>query len=310
MKKRIILPTIFILVIFGVGITENFINDYSSEHNMGKYKEIAQLVVGVTRSTFSPVYLINDLPEGLDPEKRVVLKNGAHKKSINGNLTILSWNILRNYNKQDIKESLAKIFDEESPDIIFIQEAPVYQNSSFWGDELFSKFNVFYAPLHQIQKQDEFYNFVHSGQLILSKYPFTKTEVYPLPSVSRQFLGKNHFIKRLATYAQIKGKKSIGLYNVHLENSAWQTGRKKQIDYLLEIINENNDDIVIIGGDFNTFLGKWEQGLNILRELGFRGLFGTGIRLDHFFVKNALAIGKQLKGEGSDHQPIMAIVKG
>ena len=282
---------------------------------MGKYTEIAQTAYGFLRSAFFPVYLLDDVPQSFDPNKNIVKSNRLKNLPDKNQLTIVSWNILRNYDSQNINKSLAEIIEKCNPDILLIQEAPVnmLRNfNSFWEHKMFNNFNYYYAPLHQVKKQTKFYNFSHSGQLTFSKYFFTKTAAYQLPSVTKPILGQNHVIKRIALYTQINYKeKTTGIYNVHLENAAWQNGRKKQLEYLLQIIEQNNDDAVIIGGDFNTFLGSnIEQGLQLLEENGFNNLFKNDFRLlprlDYFFASGCKAKGLQLKGNGSDHLPVMA----
>src|SRR3989338_3514180 len=276
-------------------------------------KKLIKGVIKLIQSIINPVYLLDDVPNKYNPNKKTILKNNIKKKINNEELNIVSWNILRNYNNKKIKESILKIIKNENPDIIIIQEAPAYNNSNFWDNKMFKNFNIYYAPLHQVKKQTKFYNFAHSGQLTLSRYKFTKTKTYQLPSVAKQTLGKDHIIKRIVIYTQLKSRsKTIGIYNVHLENIAWQDGRRKQIKYLLEIINKNKDDIILIGGDFNTFLGFLERGISTLEKEGFEKLmkgFRYFPRLDHFFVKGCKAKKLSLKGSGSDHQPIGIEIK-
>lgn len=308
MKNKIVVTIILVFFLFG---TANYLNNPESRDKMGRSQEIAQTVIGFFQATFGPVYRIGDIPEKDDPAKKMVLRNGINEETIGGKLTVVSWNILRNYNREKIKESITKIIEDQNPQLILVQEAPVYDESSFWDDDLFAGFNVYYAPLHQVRNQTVFYNFAHSGQLTLSHYPFTKTATYQLPSVSKPFLGDNHIIKRLALYTQVQTEegKTLGIYNVHLENAAWQSGRRKQLEYLLGIIGQNNDDVVLIGGDFNTFLSGLEQGISALEEAGFDRLlsgFKLTPRLDHFFVRGSTGTGSQLYGSGSDHQPVMA----
>ncbi len=308
MKNKIIVLIILVSLLFG---TVNYLNDDECQNKMGKYQELVQTVTGFFQSTFIPVYRVNDIPEKDNPANKDYLRNRIHQETTNGKLTVLSWNILRNYNGEEIKESFTRIMEEQNPSLILIQEAPVYDESAFYDNDYFTGFNVYYAPLHQVRNQTVFYNFAHSGQLTLSRYPFAKTETYQLPSVSRQFLGDNHVIKRLALYTQVQTEdgRTVGIYNVHLENAAWQSGRRKQLEYLLEIIGQNNDDVVLVGGDFNTFLGGLEQGISVLERSGFKKLlsdFRFTPRLDHLLVRGSKGTGLQLHGSGSDHQPVMA----
>ena len=308
MKKVIVILIILFLLIS----TISFLSNNNNNDSMNIYKGAGKTIKNVIKYTLFPVFATNDIPKDLDPTKRSINRNGANE-ILSNELTIASWNILRNYNQDQIKNSLSKIMKEQTPGIILIQESPVYNDSAFFDDDLFSNFNVFYAPLHQVETQTDFYNFSQTGQLTLSLYPFTKTEVYPLPSVSGDFHGEGHYVKRVALYTQVEDKegKKIGIYNVHLENNCWQNGRRKQLEYLLDIIDKNDDDVVVIGGDFNTFLQKLERGITLLEKEGFEKLI-SGFRvlpLDHFMVRGSEAVGVRLKGEGSDHQPILARLK-
>lgn len=277
---------------------------------MGRAKEILQMLKNIMRYSLFPVYELDDIASGDNPAKKVQYDHTIAKEELKETLRILSWNILRNYNPEKIHDSLKAIFAQQNPTVIFIQEAPVHETSSFWEGPLLERFNFYYAPLHQVKKKSAYYDFLSTGQLILSSHPMKKTKTYQLPSVSGQLMGDEHVIKRIALYAQLEKKdgRTVGLYNVHFENNCWHTGRKKQVEFLCDLVEENADDIVVIGGDFNTFLYRAESGLTLLEHLGFERLmsgFRFLPRLDHFFVKGANAQGFQLYGSGSDHQPIM-----
>ncbi len=290
--------------------------------------EFAKSALNLFRSVVKPVYITDDLTH-FDPRKKtIILKKNSKKQSSNEQsankqsareLGIFSWNIWRGYNKEQILTSLKTIFQEKNPSVLFFQEIPVYEKSSlvnhFLEDFLFKKYSLFYAPNHLVKKNSHFYPFSHSGPAIASEYPFLETKVYPLPTVANQHLGKNHVVKRIVLYACISlAKKKIGLYNVHLECIAGERGRRKQIDYILDLIKSKKDDVVIIGGDFNFLFGNFfEGGISLLEKNGFSNLFSDWElrkypRLDYFFVKGASAKGMQLKGKGSDHQPVGCVV--
>jgi len=276
--------------------------------------EFAKSALNLFKSVLRPVYIIDDL-EQFDPRKKTIILKKNSKQQFAKELGVLSWNIWRGYNKEHILASLRSILQEKNPTVLFFQEIPVYEKGHFLDDSLFQKYSLCYAPNHLVKKNSRFYPFVHSGPAIVSEYPFLETKVYPLPSVAKQHLGKNHIVKRVALYARIKlAKKNIGLYNVHLECIAGERGRKKQIDYLLNLIKQKKDDIIIIGGDFNFLFGNFfEKGISLLEKEGFQNLFSRWElrrypRLDYFFVKGASAKGMQLKGKGSDHQPVGCVV--
>jgi len=283
---------------------------------MKKYIEMGQTVFELSRSLISPVYYEQDLAESEKPSKKTVLRNNADRVVQPEELIIVSWNILRNYSAMKIRKSLSSILQEYHPHFLLIQEAPVYPNHVFWDEPLFDDFNVYYAPLHQVRKNSSFYPFEHSGQLTLSRFPLSNTAVYELPTVTRPVLSKDHLIQRLALYTQVtlKDNQTLGIYNLHLENATGYNGRKRQLEHLLKIIDHAQDDIVVLGGDFNTIFGSYlEQGINQLEQQGFENVFSSERRftprLDYFFIKGAVATGLQLKGKGSDHQPIMAKIR-
>lgn len=266
---------------------------------------------------FHPTYKLDDVPEPDRPTNNSYLVNNLKYQKIRSPLKVVSWNIMRFYNQDKIKNSLEFFIREYDPDIFFIQEASVCEDFKFSDLSIFKKFNKLYAPLHQMKKQYSYYNFKSTGNLILSKYNFSKTKVYELPTVSIGFLRfvKGHIGKRIAVYGQIeKGNKKIGLYNVHLENACLGNGRRKQIEYLYSVIEENSDDIIIIGGDFNTFCPNFfETGLGFLESKGFIGPLFKKYRikpcLDHFLVWGSSCDKKKLFSKGSDHQPVMINIK-
>lgn len=274
---------------------------------------------GITR----PVYRVHELPEGLQARRNLSVMPGTLLVSPPHHLSLLSWNILRYYHRDEIAVTISQIFAQRECDVAFIQEAPVYRQSRFADIPLFAGWHSVYAPLHHVLRQGGRYTFQHSGNLIVSRLPFIRTDVYELPTVSESFFcnmaSDVHFIKRIAVYGQILSphQQKVGLYNVHLENLTGPRGRGQQLQYLLDIIQNNDDDIVIIGGDFNTVTTRFfERGLRFLTANGFMNVFSQPQfrwrllpRLDYWFVRGVPATGYQLSGRGSDHQPIFLEVQ-
>ncbi len=276
-------------------------------------REIAKTIGGLLSAVCFPVreeYCFDER----DVQRRVTINDKNRSATLDHKITIVSWNILRGYNQRKIKTSLSQIIKEYRPEMLILQEVPVRESTTFGEDDSFTGFNTAYAPLHHIGKKTAFYDFDHSGQLTLSRFRYQNVEVYALPLVARQSLGKDHLITRIALYTQIEdtdGMK-IGIYNVHLENRTGSSGRQYQIRSLLETIEEKNDDIVVVGGDFNTFLGSsLEKGIQDLENRGFKKSFvreGILPQLDYFFYRGERirrGSGRQLHGEGSDHQPLL-----
>lgn len=232
-------------------------------------------------------------------------------------LTLLSWNIFRNNRPEAIRQSLQVYLDEYAPDMLLLQESPVYDTHAFEEQELFEGYHALYAPVHEIEVGSERFDFLSTGQLILSRHPFYRTAVHELPALPRWFgevLPAGGSVTRNVPYAQFRlcSGGTLGLYNIHLENRSLPSGRLRQVRHLLEVITQQGDDVVIVGGDFNTFLtSAFESALALFREEGFTNVFSFSRwrllpQLDYFMIRGAATEqGVRLRGRGSDHQPIL-----
>jgi endonuclease/exonuclease/phosphatase family metal-dependent hydrolase len=292
--RRLILVSLLIAVL----ILSSCLTMKSEEPSpLQRYHENLREVFAFFGNWLNPVYITND---GFDNWNELVIESNSYHSELDQNLNILSWNVYRGYDLDNFKKSLNQLIEDNDFGIITLQEAPLNEKP-FWED---SEFNAFYAPFHQVKKQTNLYNYNSSGQLTLSKYPFLKTEVFELPTVTNFVVGPDHITKRIVTYVQVeKDSKKVGVYNVHLENCATSVSREKQIKIILEKIEENNDDIVILGGDFNFIFGH-EKGMKLIEKNGFKKMFDSRFKLDHFFIKGVKAEGFKLKASGSDHNPI------
>jgi endonuclease/exonuclease/phosphatase family metal-dependent hydrolase len=280
-----------------------------SSFTLESTKQGAMVCKSVLVGTFRPLELEEELP----PEKRpaqLAVTIQHSEQSARRHLNVLSWNIWRSYNNEQILKELGELIKEYDLDIIFLQEAPVYEQSAFWQHELFQEYNVFYAPVHQPKKRSSYYNFEHTGNLTLIRSTILRSAVYELPTPTKDALGEQHYLKRICAYVQTSdGNKTIGLHNLHMENMSGEKGRLTQIKHLLKVMPA--DDVIILGGDLNTIFGN-EACLKELEHAGFkRAIKDLRVlpRLDHFFVKGATFTGKPLKNKGSDHCPILTIVK-
>src|SRR3989338_8004054 len=100
---------------------------------MERSKEIVRTVGGFLRSSIRPVYLEDDIPPGFDPLQKIVQRSAKKPKKLELPLTIVSWNILRDYNKQKIREEVQRIIKDYNPSMFLFQEAP----ASFWEDSAY-----------------------------------------------------------------------------------------------------------------------------------------------------------------------------
>lgn len=228
-------------------------------------------------------------------------------------LRILCWNVYRNYRAPRVAATLRGLIRAHAPQVLLLQEAPVYADHTFADLDVFGGYTGFYAPLHEIRAPAGRLNFVSTGQLLLTRLPVQGTAVHVLPSV-RWGGAEDHrgTVTRRVVYARyfLGAGETVGIYNVHLENRTRPAGRDLQAEALLDIIEGHRDRVVVVAGDLNTRFPR-EGALRRLRAAGFRSLVrGLRPRRDHVLVRGAsAATAKVLRGRGSDHAPILATVE-
>ncbi|HET6566545.1 MAG TPA: endonuclease/exonuclease/phosphatase family protein [Rhodothermales bacterium] len=235
-------------------------------------------------------------------------------------LRVVSWNVYRNNFPETIEASLKHFVQDCRPDVLLIQEAPVYEVSHFADMAVFDGYFKIYEPMYVVNRPAQSSDLRSVGQLTFSRIPFTTTTAYLLPPIRLRFSRSSPdspVVRRVALYTRLtlESGKRVGIYNVHLENRALPEGRYKQVRHLLNIVENQKDDVVIVGGDLNTFMTKtFELCLRLFTKAGFRDVFHDDRlrllpRLDYFMVQGVRsAEPRRLKGSGSDHQPIMADV--
>ncbi len=249
----------------------------------------------------------------------VVHRMGAHTELFTGELTLLSWNVHRGYDPQRLQASLLRLLAEHDPDVVLLQEVPVYPERPFWEEPALAAplagFHLFFAPMHEVLRRTSYYPFRFSGQLTLSRFPFAAAEAHGLPQVSRPKLGRHHRVRRVVAVTRLQAAAgAVGIYNLHLENTTGPGGRRLQMRCVLDLVEEHGDRVAVLGGDFNPLFDPCEPLHGEIARGGFRRLFerrcGLWPRLDFFFARGASAArGRALSAAGSDHQPILARIE-
>jgi len=232
-------------------------------------------------------------------------------------IRLLSWNVFRNRRPATIERSLQGLVQKYHPHVVFLQEAPQGEKGSPWEIDALNGFHRLYAPVFEILVQSHRFGFDSTGQLTLSCFPFESTETYILPAVPR-FLerkaGPVARVVRRVPYARIRlpSGRTLGLHNVHLENRTLPSGRHLQVRHLLEVVDQKDDDVAVVGGDLNTFFGRnLEACLRLFARRGFTRLIGMArIRglpaLDYVLVRGALRTeAVPVRATGSDHYPVL-----
>jgi endonuclease/exonuclease/phosphatase family metal-dependent hydrolase len=231
-------------------------------------------------------------------------------------LRVASWNIHRGYQGAQIRQSLKTLLQSEDPDIVLLQEVPIYPQVPFWRldqlRDLLSSYHLEYVTMHRVRRPTTYYSFSETGLVTLSRAAPIAVEAVPLPTVSRPKLGRNHTVRRVALVTRHAwADQVVCVCHLHLENTTGPQGRALQISYLLDQLDHRDSPVTVLAGDFNTLFGGREK---IHDQTVAKGFVPVPIAdrprllpvLDHFFVQGCAGHrGRALKLPGSDHRPIL-----
>jgi endonuclease/exonuclease/phosphatase family metal-dependent hydrolase len=167
------------------------------------------------------------------------------------------------------------------------------------------------------------------GTAILSSLPLADLQVIELP-FERQ--------RRVALAASVAGRTSasaawqLRLANVQIDTTLALTrggpmaARRRQAEALLDALSRTGavrpSPRMVLGGDFNTWLGSKEPAVEVMRRAfpdtpragdvaTWRGPLGAHAALDHVFVRGPFrsVATRRLAGRfGSDHYPLLTLV--
>lgn len=228
--------------------------------------------------------------------------------------TLLSWNVFKGFYEEKLVDIMHSLIVKHQPDAIVLQEAPMYADDSFikWPKE-FQPASLSYVSSQK--KIPRVYEFEHTGELTAARMPHLKSSFHLFPKVTDQrHFHQEEYLHRNYIYTQWQTRSgSLGLYNVHLESVSTPLKRLAEVKALYDVIEEHDDDITLIAGDFNTIMGQTlEPAMLFLKKKGFVNGLLPGLqqivpRLDHVFVRGAKEISTQvLPRVGSDHRPLVA----
>ncbi|MCA0132258.1 endonuclease/exonuclease/phosphatase family protein [Winogradskyella alexanderae] len=239
------------------------------------------------------------------------------------NISIMSFNVrlFNHYNwipDKSVREEIVKFFENESPDIICLQE---YTRGLPIRLEGYNEFNARYMKN------------VRPGMAMFSKFPIINGGSLDFPDSNNNALFMD----------VVKGNDTIRVYNIHLQSSGINTNveslktessdgifsRLKNVfqkqQEQAELINRHRSNThykTIITGDFNntTHSYVYKEIKNDLKDTfeeagnGFGRTFDFKFfpfRIDFIFVDKAFTVNgfKNYDVKLSDHYPIKAIVK-
>ncbi len=231
----------------------------------------------------------------------------AHNSAPDSILTVVSYNIKFGIKLEEAIDELG-IHPFKGADIILLQEMDE------WGTQYISRklsYNYIYYPISNHPRHQK--NF---GNAILSKWPISQSQKIILPHA--QPINR---MKRAATVATIHyGDTKIRTFSVHLETPILSRSKRlQQLQFALsEVENSLKDELVIMGGDFNSlFPNDVSMMVEMCRaknlEWNTEYLGHTLSRfnfvkpqLDHIFSRGFVHLnsGKMNDPKGSDHFPI------
>ncbi len=281
---------------------------------MHHFREVKTTCITFMRSIFfSPVTQDSKNLEKLIKSEHAPENNGHAPEDF---ITIVTWNVFKGYYKNQVSDSIDLLARTYKPDLWILQEAPMYEKGLTLP--LFSGVtgNSSYVSSHKFNGSHQYFPFSHSGQLTYSRFAYNHSEVQLLPEVTNysSWARSTEFLHRVFLYTQIKTKsgKTIGVYNIHLENMTMPAGRLHQIDFILDSYKQKNDDYIIMAGDFNSFFTKrFEKLFKKLAEHGFVNFAPSKLRMlpqvDYIFSKGFSGGNiTSIRVAGSDHNPVVA----
>lgn len=147
-------------------------------------------------------------------------------------------------------DAIAKVITSQQPDLVALQEVDVFTGRSGphnQAEELANRTGLKPYFFKAIDFDGGEY-----GVAILSRYPVTQSNVYPLPT--REGSGGEPRVLA-TTFIQLPGAKQIVFACTHLDAQADSVNRQLQINAIADILKETSLPI-ILAGDFNATPGS------------------------------------------------------
>jgi endonuclease/exonuclease/phosphatase family metal-dependent hydrolase len=225
-------------------------------------------------------------------------------------LTVVSYNIWFAENMDQALAELKEIRSEKGLDILLLQEMDE-SGTEHIAREL--QFNYVYFPAAIEPTYDK--NF---GNAILSGWPIVDPQKLILPHQSL-----SNRMNRIATKATIRAQgMDILVYSIHTE-SIFTLPRFKKDQYRAVLDDLRlEDQLVVIGGDFNTFTEEALKEIeDVYGQAGFLRVsegsghtivkYGVEISSDHIFARGFAVedAGKLAGATASDHLPIWVTLR-
>jgi len=188
--------------------------------------------------------------------------------------------------QKEVKENLAKIIEEikaSDADVVCLQETDVNADRTFNTDQVDQiaractypyamvayNWDLRWLPFPSMWNIKAQYGKTLSGQTILSKYPITKFQVFPLEKPQSHSWAYNQFYpQKMLQVATLEFDRQhvVQIVNLHLE-AYDKFNRAKQAANVLDILKKKNlDKGTIIAGDLNAVDLRYLSWLKVTDE--------------------------------------------
>lgn len=253
----------------------------------------------------------------------------AHKDS---ELVLVSWNIERGVRMSEILQAFRGPL---AADLYVLQEVDLHTRRTGYRNvaediarEL--RMNYVFGVEFEELAQGRSGQAAFHGQAVLSRFPISRVRVlrfrHQLHNWGPSWMPRWSWLQprrggRMALVVEIQRKRQTWvIYNTHLESKATDARRTKQIQEILEDIDQHYglDTPIIIAGDLNTRKGTDSPVLKELETRGFRdvfqnseGLLHTKVqsnrREDWIFLRDLCSVDARISTlVVSDHYPLSA----
>lgn len=260
--------------------------------------------------------------------------SGATESATESELVLVSWNIERGVRISEIQQAFRGPL---AADLYVLQEVDLHTRRAGYrnvAEDIARELNFSYVLGVEFEElaQGGSGQAAFHGQAVLSRFPLSRARVlrfrHQFHNWGPRWMPRWSWLQprrggRMALVVEIqRDRQTWVIYNTHLESKATDARRTKQIQEILEDIDQHYglDTSIIIAGDLNTRKGTDSPVLEELGTRGFRdvfqnseGLLHTKVRSnrreDWIFLRHLQSLNADIpKLTISDHYPLLVHV--
>jgi endonuclease/exonuclease/phosphatase family metal-dependent hydrolase len=273
--------------------------------------------------------LVGHLTDPMPPDDRIHQVVGEPARYVpappDGPLKIMSWNIFRGTELDDIEKVLRRL----NADVLILQEVDMFcrrTGNRNVAHELGRSLRMNWVAAGEFQEIGEASNGIPAltGQAVLSRYPIVESSVIVFRHQDWFRWRFNPVQPRRGGRIALKVRTAgLRVYNTHIESGGGDGLRKQQLDEILaEVVKvDRTAEPTVIAGDFNNPPPARSTMFTGLRDAGFVSAFGpnpntrtsdgNSYPIDWIFTKHLSTEGAYVANpeRASDHYPLVATVR-